>query len=97
MALHVRCFEVRSDGGVLFAVLQCGPLPCAPGADPPIGLRVLLSRRLDRKGAVEHRLGMASLNVGAELVRIPEGVSSSEVADLERQIKEAVGEYDHRE
>jgi hypothetical protein len=86
MALHIRCFEVKSDGGTLFAVMQYGQT--STKGDPEFGVQVRLSRRHDRKGSVEHPIGTAGVNIGCELVRIPEGVSASEIADLERQIKE---------
>jgi hypothetical protein len=95
MAMHIRCLEVHSDSAVLYAILQYGPVivPAATKKDKPsegYGVKVRLSRRLNRKGSVEQHVGVASLNFGGELVRLPEEaeLSDFEIRELERQIKE---------
>lgn len=95
MALHIKCFEVRTEKSVLYATMQYGPVkyPAAKKgekAQEGLGVKVRLSRKLERHGSVEQPLGHALLNLAGELVHIPKEaeLTDGEVRQLEAEIKE---------
>lgn len=95
MAIHIRCLSVCTERAVLFATMQYGPVRI-PGTKKSekdvegLGIKVKLSRKLERRGSVEQPLGYCLLNLAGELVHIPEGaeLTDAEVRDLEGQIKD---------
>jgi len=91
MALHIKCVSVHHNDYTLHAILSLAR------GNKGIGIRVIVSKQLDRARTKEHVLGRGELNFAGEIMAFKSETEDKDAFSdrdrdlLEKAIAEAIG------